>query len=265
MVNTPITRPSLGLANWMGVKTLYVKEIHRFFKIFSQTLIAAVITTLFFLAVFSVIFGSNRMVDGIPYVVFLGPGLIMMTILQTSFANTSTSLIQQKLNESIVDVLMPPLSPLELSIGYILGGATRGVFVAISVGLTLFLIIPIGVHSVIFVIIFGLGAASMMSAIGMIAGIWAEKFDHVSTVTNFIMLPLSFLSGTFFSVERFPDILRTISYFNPFFYLIDGFRYGFTGYSDGSLLVGLAVIVVSNILLWLACYFLLQNGYKLKT
>ena len=136
---------------------------------------------------------------------------------------------------------------------------------AISVGLTLFLIIPIGVHSVIFVIIFGLGAASMMSAIGMIAGIWAEKFDHVSTVTNFIILPLSFLSGTFFSVERFPDILRTISYFNPFFYLIDGFRYGFTGYSDGSLVVGLAVIVVSNIMLWLACYFLLQNGYKLKT
>ena len=120
MVNTPITRPSLGLANWMGVKTLYVKEIHRFFKIFSQTLIAPVITTLLFLAVFSVIFGGNRMVAGIPYVVFLGPGLIMMTILQTSFANTSTSLIQQKLNESIVDVLMPPLSPLELSIGYIL-------------------------------------------------------------------------------------------------------------------------------------------------
>ena len=264
MVNTPITRPSLGLANWMGVKTLYVKEIHRFFKIFSQTLIAPVITTLLFLAVFSVIFGSNRMVAGIPYVVFLGPGLIMMTILQTSFANTSTSLIQQKLNESIVDVLMPPLSPLELSIGYILGGATRGVLVAISVGLTLILIIPIGVHSVIFVIIYGLGAASMMSAIGMIAGIWAEKFDHVSTVTNFIILPLSFLSGTFFSVERFPDILRTFSYFNPFFYLIDGFRYGFTGYSDGSLLVGLTVIAVSNIMLWLACYFLLRNGYKLK-
>ena len=235
MLNTPTTRPSLGLSNWIGLKTLYLKEVQRFLKIFSQTLIAPVVTTLLFLAVFSITFGNNRIVAGLPYVVFLGPGIIMMTILQNSFSNTSTSLIQQKLNESITDVLTPPLSPIELTIGYILGGATRGLIVALGVGLTLFLLIPIEIYNVYFIIAHGIGAALMMSAMGMITGIWAEKFDHVSTVTNFIILPLSFLSGTFFSVERFPAALRALSNFNPFFYLIDGFRYGFTGYSDGSL------------------------------
>jgi len=264
MLNTPTTRPSLGLTNWIGLKTLYLKEVQRFLKIFSQTLIAPVITTLLFLAVFSVTFGGNRVVAGLPYVVFLGPGLIMMTILQNSFSNTSTSLIQQKLNESIVDVLTPPLSPIEIILGYILGGATRGLIVAIGVGMTLFLLIPIGIYNVYFIIAHGVGAALMMSGIGMITGIWAEKFDHVSTVTNFIILPLSFLSGTFFSVDRFPSILRTISNFNPFFYLIDGFRFGFTGYSDGSLFTGLFVIVTFNIFLWFVCFMIVRNGYKIK-
>ena len=265
MLNKPTTRPSLGLYNWIGLKTLYLKEIQRFLKIYSQTLIAPVVTTLLFLVVFSVTFGNNRIVAGLPYVVFLGPGLIMMAILQNSFSNTSTSLIQQKLNESIIDVLTPPLSPIELALGYILGGATRGLIVAIGVGLTLFLLVPIGIYDICFIIAHGVGAALMMSAIGMITGIWAEKFDHVSTVTNFIILPLSFLSGTFFSVDRFPPILHIVSNFNPFFYLIDGFRYGFTGYSDGSLTIGLSVIVTFNIFLWLTCFMMVDNGYKIKT
>ena len=264
MLNKPTTRPSLGLANWIGLRTLYLKEVQRFLKIFSQTLVAPVVTTLLFLAVFSIAFGINRNVAGLPYIVFLGPGLIMMTILQNSFANTSTSIIQQKLNESIIDVLMPPLSPFELTLGYILGGATRGLIVALSVGGTLFLIIPIQIYDAYFVIIHGFGAALMMSAIGMITGLWAEKFDHVSTVTNFVILPLSFLSGTFFSIERFPDVLRSISNFNPFFYLIDGFRFGFTGHSDGSLFIGIAVVITSNLLLLLLCYFVFKTGFKIK-
>ena len=204
------------------------------------------------------------MVAGIPYIKFLAPGLIMMTILQNAFANTSTSLIQQKLNETIIDVLMPPLSPIELTAGYVLGGATRGLLVALSVGLTLIFFVPFEVHNAAFVVAHGLGAAFMMSGIGMLTGIWAEKFDHVSTVTNFIILPLSFLSGTFFSIERFPDALQFASHLNPFFYLIDGFRYGFTGHADGSLKIGLAVIASSNIIVWIACFLMFRTGYKLK-
>ena len=258
------TRPAQGRANLRGLATLYTKEVRRFLKIGGQTLVAPIITTILFLMVFSVAFGTDRRVAGLPYIEFLGPGLIMMTILQNAFANTSTSLIQQKLNENIIDVLMPPLSPLELTLGYVLGGATRGLLVAFCVGVSLWLIMPFSIYDLTFILVHSAGAALLMSALGMMTGIWAEKFDHVSTVTNFITLPLSFLSGTFFSVERFPDILQIVSYFNPFFYLIDGFRYGFTGQAEGSLIIGLTVVVVANLVAWTACFVMFQTGYKLK-
>ena len=261
--NAP-TRPARGRANLRGLATLYAKEVRRFLKIGGQTLVAPIITTILFLTVFSVAFGTDRQVAGLPYIEFLGPGLIMMTILQNAFANTSTSLIQQKLNENIIDVLMPPLSPLELTLGYVLGGATRGLLVAVSVGVALWLIVPFSVHNLTFVLVHGAGGASLMSALGMMTGIWAEKFDHVSTVTNFVILPLSFLSGTFFAIGRFPDILQTASHFNPFFYLIDGFRYGFTGQADGSLAIGLVVVVGANLIAWTSCFAMFQTGYKLK-
>ena len=258
------TRPAQGRANLRGLATLYTREVRRFLKIGGQTLVAPIITTMLFLTVFSVAFGTDRQLAGLPYVEFLGPGLIMMTILQNAFANTSTSLIQQKLNENIIDVLMPPLSPLELTVGYVLGGATRGLIVALSVGVALWLIIPFGVYNLAFIIIHGTAAALLMSALGMMTGIWAEKFDHVSTVTNFVILPLSFLSGTFFAIGQFPDILQTISHFNPFFYLIDGFRYGFTGQADGSLVIGLAVVLVGNLIALIGCFLMFHTGYKLK-
>ena len=258
------TRPAQGRANLRGMSTLYVKEVHRFLKIFGQTLIAPIVTTVLFLTVFTVAFGADRLVAGLPYIEFLGPGLIMMTILQNAFANTSTSLIQQKLNDNIIDVLMPPLSPLELTIGYVLGGATRGLLVSFSVGFALWLIIPFNVHNAVFILMHGVGAAFMMSALGMMTGIWAEKFDHVSTVTNFIVLPLSFLSGTFFTIQRFPETLQTLSHFNPFFYLIDGFRYGFTGHADGSVMIGLGVMIGANLAAWTGCFLMFNAGYKLK-
>ena len=261
---TAPTRPAQGRANLRGLGTLYTKEVRRFLKIGGQTLVAPIITTILFLTVFSVAFGTDRQVAGLPYIEFLGPGLIMMTILQNAFANTSTSLIQQKLNENIIDVLMPPLSPLELTLGYVLGGATRGLLVAFCVGVSLWLIMPFTIYDLTFVLVHSAGAALLMSALGMMTGIWAEKFDHVSTVTNFIILPLSFLSGTFFSVERFPDILQIVSYFNPFFYLIDGFRYGFTGQADGSLVIGLVVVVGANPTAWTSCLAMFRTGYKLK-
>lgn len=257
-------RPALTGPNWRGMWTLYIKEVHRYLKIFGQTLLAPIITTLLFLMVFSVAFGNGRMVDGLPYVEFLAPGLLMMTILQNSFANTSTSLIQQKLNENIVDTLMPPLSPMELTTGFVLGGATRGLMVAVGVGISLALLVPVSLHHPAAIIFYAIGAALMMGSMGMMTGIWAEKFDHVSTITNFIILPLSFLSGTFFPITRFPEIFQIISHYNPFFYLIDGLRFGFTGQSAGSIEIGIVLVITVNVLLWVLCYWMFRTGYKIK-
>lgn len=257
-------RPVLTGANWQGLWTLYAKEVRRYFKIFGQTLLAPIITTLLFLTVFGVAFGGGRTVNGLPYVEFLAPGLLMMAILQNAFANTSTSLIQQKLNENIVDTLMPPLSPMELTIGFVMGGATRGLMVAIGVGVSLTLVVPIGLHSISAILFFAVGAALMMGSMGMMTGIWAEKFDHVSTITNFIILPLSFLSGSFFPIARFPGTLQTISHYNPFFYLIDGLRFGFTGQADSSIEIGIGVVIGVNIVLWAICYWMFRSGYKIK-
>ncbi len=258
------TRPARGLANWQGLWTLYLKEVRRYLKIFGQTLLAPVVTTLLFLTVFAVAFGGGRIVAGIPYIQFLTPGLIMMSILQNAFANTSTSLIQMKLNENIVDTLMPPISAIEYAAAFIFSGATRGIMVAMGVGVALSLVVPVGIHNIGLIIFYGCAAALMMSTIGLITGIWAEKFDHISTVTNFVILPLSFLSGTFFSIERFTPLLQAFSHVNPFFYLIDGFRYGFTGHADGSLEIGIALVTVIDVALATICFMMLRSGYKLK-
>ncbi len=258
-----ITKP-ISSTNWRGLWTLYSREVRRFVKIIGQTLLAPIITTILFLIVFVVAFGKDRQIGELSYTEFLVPGLMMMAILQNAFANTSTSIISQKLNENIIDTLMPPLSPFELVVGYVMGGATRGLVVAIGVGFGLSLVIPISINNISMVVFHALGAASIMGALGMITGIWAEKFDHVSTVTNFIILPLSFLSGTFFPITRFPELLHNISYYNPFFYMIDGLRYGFSGQSFGSLLTGIIYVLSINFALWIICYWLVKSGYKLK-
>jgi ABC-2 type transport system permease protein len=153
---------------------------------------------------------------------------------------------------------------MELTVGFVLGGATRGLMVAIGVGVSLAFIIPIQIHSVGAIVFYAVGAALMMGSMGMMTGIWAEKFDHVSTVTNFVILPLSFLSGTFFPITRFPEILQTVSHFNPFFYLIDGLRFGFTGQSDGSIEIGVGLVIIVNAVLWAICYAMFKIGYKIK-
>jgi ABC-2 type transport system permease protein len=257
-------RPVLVGINWQGMWTLYAKEVHRYLKIFGQTLLAPIITTFLFMIVFGVVFGDGRNVNGQPYIEFLAPGLLMATILQNAFANTSVSLIQQKLNENIVDTLMPPLSPTELTIGFIMGGATRGIMIGIVVGLSLTLVVPISFQNPGAIVFYAINAAIMMSSLGMITGVWADKFDHVSTITNFIILPLSFLSGTFFPIDRFPEPLQTISHYNPFFFLIDGLRFGFNGYSTASIELGIALIITLNILLWAICYWMFRTGYKIK-
>jgi ABC-2 type transport system permease protein len=260
-----LTRPAEGRANWLGLWALYLREVKRFAKMFGQTLLAPVVTTLLFLAVFSVAFGGGgRSVAGIPYAQFLAPGLIMMAILQNAFANTSTSLMMAKVNLNIVDTLMPPLSAAELTCGFAMGGATRGIAVALAVALAMSLFVPLGVHSPAIIVFHAFGASLMMSLIGLMAAIWAEKFDQIASIANFVVLPLSFLSGTFYTIQRLPEALQTISLLNPFFYAVDGLRYGFLGYSDGDPLIGAAMVGGADILLWIACHRMFASGYKLK-
>ncbi|MFQ5534446.1 MAG: ABC transporter permease [Sphingomonadales bacterium] len=257
--------PRIGAVNWMGVATLCAKEIQRFFKVGLQTVVAPAITTLLFMAIFLVaIGGSGRYAGPVPFAEFLAPGLVMMAIIQNSFANTSSSLLISKVQGNIVDVLMPPLSELELTFAFAVGGVARGAAVAIAVTVPMFLFVSLEARHLWAIVYFGLSAALMLSLMGILTGIWAQKFDHNATVTNFLIMPLSFLSGTFYSIERLPGIWQTLSQFNPFFYMIDGYRYGFTGHADGSLAVGVIVIAGLNLVLWLACHALFKSGYNLK-
>ena len=257
--------PQIGIVNWIGVWTFYVKEVRRFVKVATQTIFAPVVTSLLFLAIFTLALGrAVETVGGVPFAVFLAPGLIMAAIIQNAFANTSSSLLISKIQGNIVDVLMPPMNPAELTVGYVLAGMTRGIAVAAATGLAIAMLVPLPMHSIVFVLFHGATGALMLSLLGVMAGIWADKFDQVAGVTNFVIMPLAFLSGTFYSIERLPLIWQTIAHFNPLFYLIDGFRYGFIGHADGSLLIGVLVVISVNVALWWLCHVMFATGYKLK-
>lgn len=260
-----------GRVNWLGLQTLIAKEIRRFMKVSFQTIFAPLISTLLFLIVFIQAFGrGDTAIHGVPYVEFLAPGLVMMAILTNAFANSSSSLIIGKVQGSIVDVLMPPLSAGELTAAFLVGAAARGLLVAFVTALTsavfmAFTPTPMGIAAPWAIIYFGVAAALMFGMLGVIGGIWAEKFDQLAAVTNFIITPLTFLSGTFYAVSNLPEPFLTISHFNPVFYLIDGFRYGFTGVAEASLWAGAAVTLALNVVLGAACYLLFRSGYKLKS
>lgn len=254
--------------NWLGMWTLYLKEVRRFIKVGTQTIGAPVANALLFLAIFSLAFGAGARpdVDGLPFVTFLCPGLIMMTMLTNSFANTSSSLMISKIQGNIVDVLMPPLSAMELNIGFALAGVTRGVVVGLVTGIGMWFFVgeSISIFNIAALIFYAVSASLMLSLLGILTGIWAEKFDHLQAITNFVITPMAFLSGTFYAVRNLPDLAYTITQFNPFFYLIDGFRYAMTGRADGSIMTGVIVITVLNIVLWLVCDHVLRRGYRLK-
>lgn len=261
----PVVRP-IGRINWLGMWTLYSKEIQRFLKVYQQAVLAPVVTTLLFLAIFTLALGGAvRRVADVPFEVFLGPGLIMMAMLQNAFANTSSSIVISKVQGSIVDVLMPPISPGELTFCYAVAGATRGVLVGLVTSLVMWVFVPMNIHHLGFVLFHACGASLMLSLLGLIGGIWADKFDHISAVTNFVILPLSFLSGTFYSIERLPGVWNTVAHFNPFFFMIDGFRYGFIGRADGPLLLGIAVVICINLALWWVALWMFKTGYKMKS
>jgi len=256
----------IGIINTLGLWTLYKKEVRRFLKVSFQTVAAPVATTVLYMIVFSLAIGAARPdVGGVPFTTFLAPGLVMMGVLNNAFANSSSSLIVAKVQGNTVDFLMPPLSPFELFIGFAAGAMTRGAIVAAATAICVSPFADLSVTHLWAVLYFGLGAALLLAVLGVIAGVWAEKFDHLAVVTNFVIMPLAFLSGTFYSIDVLPEPFHTITLFNPVFYIIDGFRYGFIGQADGSLLTGVLVLGGLNIVLGAVCYAVLRSGWRLKS
>jgi ABC-2 type transport system permease protein len=260
--------PVIKRINWGGLRTLYIKEVRRFFKVQLQTIWAPAITTLLFLVIFAVSLGSVKpSVLGVRYADFIAPGLIMMGMMQNAFANSSFALLVGKIQGTIVDYLMPPLSVGELLTALVAGAVTRAVCVGCAVWLAMLLwpgvrVMPQHVWAILW---FGLLGSSMLALLGVLTSIWAEKFDHAAAVSNFLIAPLSLLSGTFYAVDRLSPTFAAISHANPFFYAISGFRYGFIGVADSPVLLGSAVLFGINILLGLLCYQLLRSGWKLKS
>jgi ABC-2 type transport system permease protein len=251
--------------NLIGLWTLYLKEVRRFFKVPGQTLAAPVVTTLMFLLIFSLALGrTGRVIEGLPFLEFLAPGLVMMAVIQNAFANTSASILIGKIQGNIVDILMPPLRPGELMFGIVAGGVTRGLLVAVVVTLSMLPAVSIGLAHPLLVLYYALSGSLMLALLGLLAGIWAERFDQMATVTNFVVTPLSFLSGTFYSIAQLPGPFLVAAYLNPFFYLIDGLRFGFTGHADGPIVIGAIVVAAVNLGLWLLAHALIARGYRLK-
>jgi len=263
-------RRTYGLLNWMGLRTLYVKEVKRFWKVAPQTILAPIISNLLFMTVFVLAFAQTRGIgEGTAtdsFVVFLAPGLVMLGILNNASANSSSSIMTGKMMGSINDVLMTPLSYIELALGYIGGAATRGILVAFvtAIALSIFFtpLIPVKLWAVLY---FGISAAVMLGMIGVLSGVWAEKFDQLAVVNQFIILPLSYLSGTFYKIEILPPVFQTISLCNPLFYLIDGFRYGFLGEADGNVMIGVALTAAINLILFVIVLRVLKSGWRIKS
>jgi ABC-2 type transport system permease protein len=258
---------SITNVNWPGLRALYVKEVRRFFKVQLQTIWAPAITTMLFLVIFTVALGgTGRTVLGHPFADFIAPGLIVMGMLQNAFANSSFSLLVGKIQGTIVDYLMPPLSNGELLAALAGASVTRAILVGLAVWLAMLLWPGVHVAPRHFWAIawFGIMGALFLAFMGVMTSIWAEKFDHAAAVTNFVVAPLSLLSGTFYSVEALSPTFRAISHLNPFFYIISGFRYGFLGAADSPVLLGAGIVLVINLVMGSACYALLRSGWKLK-
>ena len=251
--------------NYLCVLTLFKKEVYRFLKVGIQTVIGPAVSSLLFLAVFSLALGKSvSLINGIKLAEFIAPGLIMMTMLQNSFANSASSIGQAKSQGNIVDILMAPLGDIELTIGYVGGSIARGLICGFVTSIGVLFFVPIQIHSIIGLIFYSFMGCLMMGSLGTIVGIWADKWDQQQGITNFVVLPLTFLSGTFYSISRLPDFWQNFAKFNPFFYNIDGFRFSFIGQSDASLAVGAITLIIINSLLFLLCYSLFRSGYKLK-
>jgi len=259
--------PTIHGFNWAGMAALYAKEVRRFMKVQLQTVWAPALTTLLFLVVFTVALGKGGlMVMGVPFADFVAPGLIIMAMVQNSFQNASTTLLVGKVQGTIVDYLMPPISSGELLFALVASSVTRSVAVGGAIWLAMLLWPGVHVmpHHFWAVVLFGVAGSAMLAFMGILTAIWAEKFDHAAAIGNFIVAPLSLLSGTFYSMDHVAPVVRAISHLNPFFYAISGFRYGFLAESDSPILVGSIVMVGLDIVLATICYVALRKGWRIK-
>ena len=255
-----------GLINWIGFKSLWLKECNRFMVVWQQTLLSPLVSSLLFLSVLSLSLGSDRGdVLGHSFISFLAPGLIAMSILTQSFSHSVSSLMIGKIQGNIVDMLYAPLSALEVSMAIILAAMTRSFLIAITSIAVFSAIVEIPVNNIFYIFVFGFLSSFILGSLGFITGLWAEKFDHTATVTNFVITPLSFLSGVFYSIDKLPHLFQAISHFNPFFYMIDGCRYGFLGTSDSSIVVGLIYLAILSFAMWYLAFYLYKKGYKIKS
>ena len=254
-----------GAVNWLGLQTLIQREVQRFLKVGAQTVFAPLIQTLLFMLVFSLVRGGNWPGTERAYADGLAAGLVMMSILSNAFQNSSSSIVIAKVQGNAVDFLMPPLSALELTIAFIVGAAARGLLVGLaSLVAVAWLANVIPAHPLV-ALYYAIVASMIFGAIGLLGGIWADKFDHLAAVTNFVIVPLTFLSGTFYSTAILPEPIRTLSHYNPVFSLIDGFRYGFIGHADAPLLMGAAISGALALALCWASWAMLKSGYRLRS
>ncbi|MDX1949493.1 MAG: ABC transporter permease [Rickettsiales bacterium] len=258
--------------NLYGTYVLYVKEVKRFLSVYNQTIIAPLVNSLLLLTIFSLAIGGRvGEVEGIPFKQFIIPGLIMMTIIQNAFANTSSMLTFGKVLGTIIDLLLPPLSPKEVTIAMTLGGVTRGIFSGLAVVLAVIILsffdetIKISVHNWSLMIFYIFFSSLLLSLFGMLAGIFCDTFDKMSFYTNFIITPLSFLSGTFYSIKNLPEFWQKFNHFNPFFYMIDGFRYSLTGHNDFPIYHGIIMLLICNLILYFVVYTLIKKGVRIKS
>jgi len=252
--------------NWVGFYSLYLKETLRFLSVFGQTIVGPIVTSILFLLVISLAIGEDRpSVLGVSFIEFLAPGLIAMQLVQQAFSHSSSSLLMGKIMGNIVDLIGAPLSASEVTLAVILASVTRALMISIISVILFSLMIEIEIKNYLIFFTYLFLSSFIMGAIGFIAGLWADKFDHMATATNFIIVPLSFLSGTFYTVERLPNFLKELSHYNPFFHMIDGFRYSFINNMDGSIKFGLIYLSVLAILTWFIAYKLYKKGYKIKS
>jgi len=249
----------------VGFRTLFYKEILRFWKVATQTIAAPVVSAMLYLLIFGhVLDGRVEMLDGVSYTSFLIPGLVMMSVLQNAFANSSSSLIQSKITGNLVFILLPPLSHVEILSAYVTASVLRGLVVGLGVFVITAWFAHLSFVAPLWIVAFALLGAGILGTLGVIAGIWAEKFDKLAAFQNFLITPATFLAGVFYSIKKLPPFWLAVSHFNPFFYMIDGFRYGFFGQSDVSPWTSLAIVAVFFVALAAIAINLLRRGYKLR-
>jgi len=248
-----------------GFRTLLYKELLRFWKVATQTLTAPIVTAMLYLLIFGHVLEAHVQVfPGVSYTAFLAPGLVMMSVLQNAFANSSSSLIQSKITGNLVFILLTPLSHWEMFSAYVLAAMIRGFMVGLGVMLITLWFADLSFVAPLWIIVFALLVAAILGTMGLIAGIWAEKFDQLAAFQNFLIVPATFLAGVFYSVHSLPPFWLAVSHANPFFYMIDGFRYGFFGHSDVPPLTSLMIVLVFFIVLSSIAVTLLKRGYKLR-